>query len=119
MFFEGGSRVAASLADMSAVFGPREAAVARELTKLYETVVRGPLDHLAANKTFVAPKGEFVIVVGPGREEAATAADADQALTEALTRLGTADAAAEVAKALGLPRRDLYRRAMELKGARS
>ena len=116
VFFEGGSRVAASLADMAQVFGPREAAVARELTKLYETVVRGPLDQLAADKAFAAPKGEFVIVVGPGRTEIATAADADQALTEALTRLGTADAAAEVAKALGLPRRDLYRRAMELKG---
>ena len=115
VFFEGGSRVAASLKDMAQVFGPREACVARELTKLYETVVRGPLDQLAADKAFVAPKGEFVIVVGPGRTEAATAADADQALTEALTRLGTADAAAEVAKALGLPRRDLYRRAMELK----
>jgi 16S rRNA (cytidine1402-2'-O)-methyltransferase len=117
VFFEGGSRVAACLADMAQVFGPREAAVGRELTKLYETVTRGPLDQLAADKAFAAPKGEFVIVVGPGREVAATAADADQALTEALTRLGTADAAAEVAKALGLPRRDLYRRAMELKGA--
>jgi 16S rRNA (cytidine1402-2'-O)-methyltransferase len=117
VFFEGGSRVAACLADMAQVFGPREAAVGRELTKLYETVTRGPLDQLAANKVFATPKGEFVIVVGPGRTEAATAADADQALTEALTRLGTADAAAEVAKALGLPRRDLYRRAMELKGA--
>jgi 16S rRNA (cytidine1402-2'-O)-methyltransferase len=116
VFFEGGSRVAACLADMAQVFGPREAAVGRELTKLYETVTRGPLDQLAADKVFAAPKGEFVIVVGPGRTEAATAADADQALTEALTRLGTAAAAAEVAKALGLPRRDLYRRAMELKG---
>jgi 16S rRNA (cytidine1402-2'-O)-methyltransferase len=116
VFFEGGSRVASCLADMAQVFGPRDAAVGRELTKLYETVTRGPLDQLAADKAFAAPKGEFVIVVGPGRTEAATAADADQALTEALTRLGTADAAAEVAKALGLPRRDLYRRAMELKG---
>lgn len=116
VFFEGGSRVASCLADMAQVFGPREAAVGRELTKLYETVTRGPLDQLAADKIFATPKGEFVIVVGPGRVEAATAADADQALTEALTRLGTADAAAEVAKALGLPRRDLYRRAMELKG---
>jgi 16S rRNA (cytidine1402-2'-O)-methyltransferase len=117
VFFEGGSRVAACLADMAQVFGPREAAVGRELTKLYETITRRPLDQLAADKAFATPKGEFVIVVGPGRTEAATAADADQALTEALTRLGTADAAAEVAKALGMPRRDLYRRAMELKGA--
>ena len=115
VFFEGGSRLASSLADMAAVFGPREAAVARELTKLYETVTRGPLDVLAADPKMDFPKGELVVLVGPGREEAATAADADAALTDALTRLKPADAAAEVAKALGLPRRDLYRRAMELK----
>ena len=43
--------------------------------------------------------------------------DADQALNEALARLGPADAAAEVAMALGLNRRDLYKRALVLKGA--
>jgi 16S rRNA (cytidine1402-2'-O)-methyltransferase len=115
VFFEGGSRVAASLADMAEVFGPREAAVARELTKLYETVTRGTLTDLAADPRMVSPKGEFVIVVGPGREEIATAADADTALKDALTRLRPAEAASEVARALGLPRRDLYRRAMELR----
>ena len=115
VFFEGGSRLASSLGDMAAVFGPREAAVGRELTKLYETVTRAPLDELAADPKMDFPKGELVILVGPGREEAATAADADTALADALTRLKPADAAAEVAKALGLPRRDLYRRAMELK----
>ena len=115
VFFEGGSRLASSLADMAAVFGPREAAVGRELTKLYETVTRAPLDELAADPKMDFPKGELVILVGPGREAAATAADADTALADALARLKPADAAAEVAKALGLPRRDLYRRAMELK----
>jgi 16S rRNA (cytidine1402-2'-O)-methyltransferase len=116
VFFEGGSRLADSLADMAAVFGEREAVVCRELTKLYETVVRGPLGAVAADPQFAAPKGEIVVLVGPGRETAATEADADAALAEALTRLKPADAAAEVAKALGLPRRDLYRRALALKG---
>lgn len=115
VFFEGGSRLAASLADMAAVLGDRPAVVARELTKLHETVVRGPLSALAADPRFEAPKGEIVILVGPGREAAATAADADAALADALTRLKPADAAAEVARELGLSRRDLYRRAMELK----
>ena len=78
-------------------------------------MIRGTLSELAADPRCDTPKGEIVILVGPGREEAATAADADTALTDALTRLKPADAAAEVAKALGLPRRDLYRRAMELK----
>ena len=118
VFFESGPRLASSLADMAAVFGPREAAVARELTKLYETVIRGTLSELAADPRCDTPKGEIVILVGPGREEAATAADADTALADALTRLRPAEAASEVAKALGLPRRDLYRRAMELKQER-
>ena len=118
VFFEGGSRLAASLADMAAVLGLREAVVCRELTKLYETIVRGPLPALAADPRFVAPKGELVVLVGPGRETEATPADADAALADALTRLKPAEAAAEVARALGLSRRDLYRRALELKGGR-
>ena len=118
IFYEGGSRVADSLSDMAAVFGPRPAAVARELTKLHETFVRAPLPQLAADPRMIAPKGEIVILVGPGEEEAASAADADAALAEALTRMGPADAASEVSKALGLKRRDLYRRALEMKGER-
>lgn len=115
VFFEGASRLGESLADMAAVFGPREAVVCRELTKLYETVVRAPLDELAADPALAAPRGEIVVLVSPGREAEATAADADRALAEALSRLKPAEAAGEVAKALGLSRRDLYRRALELK----
>jgi 16S rRNA (cytidine1402-2'-O)-methyltransferase len=118
VFFEGASRLGACLADMVAVFGPREAVVARELTKLHETIVRGPLDRLAADPALQAPKGEVVIIVGPGEAPAASAADADAALREALGRVGPAEAASEVAGALGLNRRELYRRALELKGVR-
>ena len=103
---------------MAAVFGPREAMVGRELTKLYETCVRGGLDVLANDPTLTAPKGEMVIVVGPGADAEATPEDADAALAEALTRLGPSEAASEVAAALGLNRRELYRRALDLKGAR-
>ena len=116
VFLEGASRLGASLADMAAVFGPREGAVARELTKLHETVVRAPLHVLAADPSLAAPKGEIVVVVGPGQAEAATPEDADRALGEALTRVGPAEAAAEVARALGLSRRELYARALALRG---
>ena len=108
IFYETGPRLADSLADMLAVYGPREAAVCRELTKLYETFVRGPLDSLVADPALQLPKGEIVVLVE---------ADADRALTEALARLSPADAAQEVARALGLPRRELYRRALALKAA--
>jgi 16S rRNA (cytidine1402-2'-O)-methyltransferase len=118
VFYEGVSRLGACLADMAAVFGPRDAAVCRELTKLYETITRGALDVLAADPALAAPKGEVVIVVGPGAVLAASEADADAALAEALSRLAPAEAASEVAGALGLNRRDLYRRALTLKGAR-
>ncbi len=100
---------------MAAVFGPRPAAVARELTKLYETVVRGPLDQLAADPKLQAPKGEIVVLVGPGEEANLSAEDADAALAEAVQRLGPSEAASEVARATGLNRRELYRRAVELK----
>lgn len=118
VFYETGPRLRDSLVDMLAVFGPREAAVCRELTKRFETFVRGPLDALVVHPALEAPKGEIVVVLGPGREEVASEADADRALADALTRLSPADAAGEVARALGLPRRALYQRAMELRSAR-
>jgi 16S rRNA (cytidine1402-2'-O)-methyltransferase len=115
VFYEGISRTADCLADMAAVFGPRPAAVARELTKLHEIIIRGRLDGLALDPRLQTPKGEIVILVGPGEAEAVTIDQADAALTDALKRLSPADAASEVAKALGLSRRDLYRRAIEMK----
>ena len=117
IFYETGPRLRASLEDMLAVFGPRQAAVTRELTKLYETAVRGPLDRLAVDPALEEPKGEIVVLVGPGVADVASAADADLALAEALTRLAPGEAASEVAKSLGLNRRDLYRRALALKDA--
>ena len=116
VFFESGPRLADSLADMAAVLGPRPAAVARELTKLFEECVRGPLDQLAVDPRCQSPKGEIVVVIGPVAEEEASQADADAALTEALTRLPPGEAAAEVSKALNLPRKPLYKRALELQG---
>ncbi|WP_024354411.1 16S rRNA (cytidine(1402)-2'-O)-methyltransferase [Brevundimonas naejangsanensis] len=115
VFFESGPRLRDSLTDMAQVLGPRPAAVARELTKLYEECVRGDLVELAADPRLDAPKGEIVVVVGPGEAETASAADADAALSEALTRLPPGEAAAEVSKALNLPRKPLYKRALELK----
>ncbi|WP_415288640.1 16S rRNA (cytidine(1402)-2'-O)-methyltransferase [Brevundimonas sp. S1H14] len=115
VFFESGPRLRDSLTDMAQVLGPRPAAVARELTKLYEECVRGDLVELAADPRLDAPKGEIVVVVGPGEAEVASAADADAALVEALTRLPPGEAAAEVSKALNLPRKPLYKRALELK----
>ncbi|MFE9085246.1 16S rRNA (cytidine(1402)-2'-O)-methyltransferase [Brevundimonas sp. NPDC003935] len=116
VFFESGPRLKDSLTDMAVVLGDRPAAVTRELTKLYEEAVRGTLSELAADPRCDAPKGEIVVVIGPGEAEVASAADADAALAEALTRLPPGEAAAEVSKALNLPRKPLYKRALEMQG---
>src|SRR5690606_14881554 len=76
VFFESGPRLADSLADMATVLGPRSAAVARELTKLYEECVRGTLAELAVDPRCQSPKGEIVVVIAPGEAEEATQADA-------------------------------------------
>ena len=119
VLYESGPRLADSLADMADVLGPaREAAVCRELTKLHETTYRATLAELAADPRLRGPKGEIVVVIGPPPEAPpASEAEVDAALAEALARVSPADAAAEVAKLLNQPRKTLYRRALELKGA--
>lgn len=117
LFFESAQRLPDSLADLAHLLGNRDAAVARELTKLYEEVRRGSLPDLAAHYAAAGPpKGEVVVVVGPpaAGETEASAEDVDAALAEALGRLSVRDAAAEVAARTGRPRRAVYMRALEM-----
>jgi 16S rRNA (cytidine1402-2'-O)-methyltransferase len=115
VFYESGPRLADSLALMAELLGPREAAIAREITKLHEECVTGTLEDLAQRYAGAAPpKGEIVIVVGPpAQAEAASDSELDQALDEALGRLSPSRAAAEVAERLGVPRKRAYARALE------
>ena len=116
VFYESGPRLGDSLAALADGLGARDAAVARELTKLHEECVTGTLTELAARYIDAAPKGEIVVVVGPpGEAPPGTMEEADTALSEALSRLPPAKAASEVAKRLRLDRKTLYARAMELK----
>ena len=120
VFYESPGRLAEALADLALELGPRPAAVARELTKLHEEVRRGPLDALAADYAAAGePKGEIVIVVGASREREAVSEDALTGdIVEALMSLSVKDAAAAVAAKHGLPRRQVYARALRLAGAR-
>jgi 16S rRNA (cytidine1402-2'-O)-methyltransferase len=117
IFYESGPRLGAMLSALQAGLGDREAAVVREISKKFEESVTAPLSELAARYAEGGPRGEIVVVVAPpGEPPVATEADADALLIEALTRMSTGKAASEVAKATGLPRRDLYERATMLKG---
>ncbi len=116
LLYESGPRLGATLALLAAGLGNRAAAVAREISKTFEECVTGTLEELARRYADAPPKGEIVIVVAPPGEAAAPeAADVDALLEDALARLSTGQAASEVAKATGLPRRDLYARAMVLR----
>jgi 16S rRNA (cytidine1402-2'-O)-methyltransferase len=119
VFFEGPSRLAASLADMSEVFGPRDAAVARELTKKFEEIRRGKLAELAAHyERQGPPRGEIVVLVGPPSGEVETDANAiDAAILAADDSRPLKEVAAEIAEKFGLRRRDVYERALELRDA--
>lgn len=117
VFYESGPRLSDSLAAMAEHLGDREAAVSREISKAFEETQTGALSELSARYADAPPKGEIVVTVGPpGDAPAASAEDADAALLEAMVRLPVSKAAGEVAKKLGLDRRALYARAMELKG---
>jgi len=115
VLFETGPRVAASLADLAAGLGDRQASLCRELTKLHEEVRRGDLAKLANDYAEGAEsRGEFVIVIAPPAEQEMADTDIDALLRDALTRVSVKDAVGEVASATGRARRDVYQRALEL-----
>jgi 16S rRNA (cytidine1402-2'-O)-methyltransferase len=117
VFFESPRRVAETLTDLAAVLGTRDAALARELTKVFETVRRGTLPDLAAAVSAAEPpKGEIVLLVGPPAEGAPKidGPDLDLRIGKALENLSVKEAAAVVSAETGQPRRKVYARAIEL-----
>jgi len=115
VFYESGPRLADTLTAIRDVLGEREAAVIREISKLYEESVTGSVSELADRYENHPPKGEIVIVVGPPPAHTeASEQELDAALKEALERLSPSRAAAEVATALKVPRKRAYARALEL-----
>ena len=120
VFMESPRRLARALADMADILGPRQAAVGRELTKMFEEVRRGPLAELAAHYDGAgAPKGEVTVVVAPPVKKApAGGAEIDRRLEEALGETSVRDAVQRVAAATGVPRRRVYAHALEMRKAR-
>lgn len=118
VLFEAPQRLAASLADMAEILGPREAAVCRELTKLFEEVRRAPLSDLARHYAEEgAPKGEVSLVIAPPPPpEGASDAELDALIEEALeTEDSVRSAADRVAAESGRPRREVYARALAIR----
>ncbi|HET9458614.1 MAG TPA: 16S rRNA (cytidine(1402)-2'-O)-methyltransferase [Sphingomicrobium sp.] len=113
--YESGPRLSDTLLALAAQLGPREAAVAREITKLHEECVTGTLSELAARYAEAFPKGEIVVVVGPPvKADDVSDSQLDSLLAEAMAELSPSRAAAEVAERFGIPRKRAYARALEL-----
>jgi 16S rRNA (cytidine1402-2'-O)-methyltransferase len=118
ILFETAPRLAKSLAAMADVLGPREAATARELTKLHETVTRGTLDELAAAfASSEMQKGEFVVVIAPPTAAETEVADARilADLKEALKTESFRDAVRSVTEVLQVKRARVYELALTLR----
>ncbi|GAB5457066.1 MAG: 16S rRNA (cytidine(1402)-2'-O)-methyltransferase [Henriciella sp.] len=117
VFYESGPRLTDCLADLAEVLGEtREAAVARELTKLFEETRRDTLVNLVSHyRSAGHPKGEIVLLVGPPKEVSASDEDIDAALIAALETAPLKQAAVEVADMLGLSKRDVYQRGLAIK----
>jgi 16S rRNA (cytidine1402-2'-O)-methyltransferase len=119
VLFESPNRIAGLLEDALGTLGDRDAALCRELTKLHETFDRARLSELAGRYAGAGVKGEIVLLVEPPGPAAAPAeADIEEALRQALATANVKEAAQSVAAATGLPRRELYRRALALKEGR-
>jgi 16S rRNA (cytidine1402-2'-O)-methyltransferase len=119
IFYESGPRVAQALAALADGLGPRQAAICRELTKLHEEVRRGDLATLTQQYADGAEtRGEFTIVIEPPalESEQVGADQVDAMLRRALQHGSVKDAVSDVAAATGRPRREIYKRALELEG---
>ena len=119
IWFETPARIVRSLTDMADILGPRDAVIARELTKLHEEVLQGTLDELAARlSSGPALKGEIVLLVA-GRSRDDNVMDDTQLaamLRAELQGQRLRDAVKSVVEMTGLPRNRVYRLALDLTG---
>lgn len=115
IIYESGPRLVNSLQDMRVVLGNREAAVTRELTKMYEEVQRGTLSDLIlhySNKP--TPKGEIAVVLGHAVAEVISTESIEKQLIRALEKMSVRDAAEMVSQATGKPKKTIYTLALKL-----
>lgn len=116
VLFDGGTRIQDTLQDVAAILGQRDGAICRELTKLHEDTRRGSLAELAAQAGALETRGEFVLVIGPPPKDAPimTADALDELLRASLEHDSVKDAVAHAVTMSGLPKREVYARALEL-----
>ena len=116
IFYETPGRIEAALGALADIFPDRTVAIARELTKLHETLVSGPASSLIEAVKKDAPRGELAILIGPGEPRQASDADIEEALRKSLKRESVKEAVENIAMELGVGRKKVYNLALKLKG---
>ncbi len=115
--YETGPRIEDSLKDIKKVLGDRPAAMAREITKLYEEVRRGRISTILQSiEEGGQPKGEIVLIIGENKTEELAVETIEGQLKQALKTLSVRDAAEMVAGATGKPKKAIYMLALKLSG---
>ncbi len=115
IFYETAPRILSMLEDVEAVLGNRQAVVARELTKMFETLVRGKVSALREYFAQNPPRGEIVVLLGAAEEKEASDLEIEAALKQALKNKSVKEAAAAVAVAMRCSRQLVYQLALKLK----
>jgi 16S rRNA (cytidine1402-2'-O)-methyltransferase len=115
IFYETSGRLAPSLEALQSIFPDRSIVIARELTKLYETFLRGSAANLLETIEAGPPIGECVLLIGPGEAAPATSDDIERALRNALKTGTLKEAVDEVATGLGAGRKLVYNLALKLR----
>lgn len=115
IFYEAPHRLSDTLGAMQAVFGDRQACVARELTKIHESFLRGPLSELAHHFETTPAKGEIVVLVAGASPVKPTEDEVAICLKQRLAAgCSPSDAAKQVARDLGVPKRGVYEMALKI-----
>jgi 16S rRNA (cytidine1402-2'-O)-methyltransferase len=116
VFYESGGRLKETAEALVEIFPDRAISIARELTKLFETTLRGSAVAILEEIRGDPPAGEFVILIGPGEQKAPDNDDIENALRNAMRRVSLKEAVEEVAKGLGVGRKQVYNLALQLRG---
>lgn len=115
VFYETAPRLQKTLTAAAEIFGNREMAVAREITKMYEECINGKASELAEHFEQNPPKGEIVLMVAPPEENENNQVDLEKLLREKLRLMPLKTAVKEIVSAYGLNKNEVYRQAVEIK----
>ncbi len=115
VYYETAPRILKTLSAAKEVFGGRELAVVREISKIYEECLNGTAEELAAHFTEKEPKGEFVFMVAPAEEKSRTPMEVEGLLREKLLQMSLKSAVKSLADNYNLNKNDVYELALKIK----